>query len=525
MSKTINKQPCSKCGSKDNLLTWEYEGRLITQCKTPSCHNRVNQSPTQAQNVPTGISYQKEHQDFIVGEFKETRGLTEDTCRLLGIMCQEDRHIFQYNNSQKVRLPLVPKKKFFWINYSKDSGLFGEHLDYDYSKEIIITEGEFDAASLVQVGFQAYSINSGAKSGEQEIEAKIAKLSKFKEIILWLDPDEDGQACLKKILNISNFPIEKTRIVNSKEFKDANEVLLKAPKLLTHFIEDSEDFVPEGVIFGDKIDFSELEKVEEPGYPFPFSGMQEAYHGLRETEVLLIGAGSGSGKSLFAKTLVLYWMKHVKNIRIANVFLEERQKFTVKSLLALDLKIPAYKLVENPYEGLEEQGRALLGSKRYIFEDHFGSLDSKSFFKKLRYLAHKVDVIILDHISIVLSGLESEEGERKDLDRLMTRIKTLANETGVRVVLISHLRRPQGEKGYEDGLPVTPNSFRSSHSLYQLSDSVISLERNQQSQTDKNKVLCRGLKNRFKGDLGILDTFYFNSDTGTLQTLDQIFEV
>lgn len=101
----------------------------------------------------------------------------------------------------------------------------------------------------------------------------------------------------------------------------------------------------------------------------------------------------------------------------------------------------------------------------------------------------------------------------------------LAVETKCRFVLVSHLSRSSGEQTYEDGKPITSQSFRGSHSLYQLSDSVISLERNQQSPTDKNKVLIRGLKNRFKGNVGPLDEIYYNEDTGRLETLNDIFKV
>ena len=49
--------------------------------------------------------------------------------------------------------------------------------------------------------------------------------------------------------------------------------------------------------------------------------------------------------------------------------------------------------------------------------------------------------------------------------------------TGIGLILVSHLRRPEGNKGYEDGIQTSLNSLRGSHAISQLSDSVIALER------------------------------------------------
>jgi twinkle protein len=215
-------------------------------------------------------------------------------------------------------------------------------------------------------------------------------------------------------------------------------------------------------------------------------------------------------------------MMHNPDLRIGNIFLEEKQKFTLQSLLGLSMKVPAHELVEAPTAGLSEKGRELLGKDNLWFDNHFGSLQSKELFRKIRFLAFKTDVIILDHISIVVSGMEGTD-ERKDIDRLMTRLKTIAVETGVRFVLISHLRRANGDATYEQGMPITSNSFRGSHALYQLSDSVIGLERNQQDDLKKNTVQIRALKNRFKGNVGLLDTLMYKEDQGILVSPDQLF--
>jgi twinkle protein len=526
MGKTISRDPCPECKSTDNLVTWEYKGKRFTKCKTLECsYKKENHEDIKILFDSEPVKDSTEPM-FLTGRYEDIRGISRKVCENIGIMVQGTNLIFQYKESQKVRIAKPDgKKDMYWIGKQSEAGLFGEHLDYDFNKSIFITEGEIDAASLIEQGYQAYSINSGAASAEKELTQKLSLINKFKNIYLWFDNDEAGKLAIKQVLNIEGLDLTKTHIVKmpkDSNAKDINDLLQSNPDLIDKYIKSAEEYMPEGLTYGSMIDFSQLEIAEEIGISVPFYQLQECYHGIRKGEILLIGAGSGAGKSLFSKHLVLHWMQQYPELRIGSIFLEEKQKFTLQSLIGLALKKPVHELVENPYKGLGEDARQLLGSPKYVFDNHFGSLQSKELFKKIRFLAKKTDVIILDHLSIVVSGMQGND-ERKDIDRLMTNLKTIAVETGVRFVLISHLRRANGDATYEQGMPITSNSFRGSHSLYQLSDSVIGLERNQQDNSKQNMVTIRALKNRFRGKVGVLDELYYNEQTGCLTTLEQIF--
>ena len=82
--------------------------------------------------------------------------------------------------------------------------------------------------------------------------------------------------------------------------------------------------------------------------------------------------------------------------------------------------------------------------------------------------------------------------------------------------VVSHLKRPEGKVSHEEGLQVSLAHLRGSHSLATLSDQVISLERDQQSETDSNIMIVRVLKNRFSGDTGKASTLIYNKTTGRL---------
>jgi twinkle protein len=110
-------------------------------------------------------------------------------------------------------------------------------------------------------------------------------------------------------------------------------------------------------------------------------------------------------------------------------------------------------------------------------------------------------IIFLDHLSILLSGLEGDE--RRMIDTTMTRLRSLVERTGIALFLVSHLRRSGNDRtSHEEGGRVSLSSLRGSHSIAQISDSVIALERDQQAGATGDATTVRILKNRYSGEVG-----------------------
>jgi twinkle protein len=138
-------------------------------------------------------------------------------------------------------------------------------------------------------------------------------------------------------------------------------------------------------------------------------------------------------------------------------------------------------------EQLREAYLATVGSGRVFLYDHFGSADSDNLFNKIRYFARGCGctTIVLDHISMIVSGIEDGD-ERRIIDNLMTKLATMAQELNVRIVIITHLKKPMG-KPHEEGGHVTLDDFRGSGSIKQLSHTAIGLERNQQDDVARSR--------------------------------------
>jgi twinkle protein len=106
--------------------------------------------------------------------------------------------------------------------------------------------------------------------------------------------------------------------------------------------------------------------------------------------------------------------------------------------------------------------------------------------------------------------------ERRMLDFVMTKLRSLVEELQCSLILVSHLRRPSGDKGHEEGVKTSLNQLRGSHGIAQLSDIVIGCERNQQDEENPDVTTVRILKNRWTGETGICDTLHYSKKTGRM---------
>ena len=228
------------------------------------------------------------------------------------------------------------------------------------------------------------------------------------------------------------------------------------------------------------------------------------------------------GKSTLLRELEFYFGVERREI-CGIVALEESTRKTGLELMSLYLN---RRIMLDPSStdeaGRKEAFEATVGNGKFYLYDHFGSLDSSNLLSKLRYMIVSLGCkrIFLDHISIVVSGMDSDEdgGERKAIDKLMTNLRSLVEETQCTMFVVSHLKRPE-KKGHEEGGHVSLSQLRGSGSIAQLADMVIGLERNQQGE-NPNVLTIRVLKNRFSGDTGVSGYLSYNPDTGRLVDIE-----
>lgn len=451
------------------------------------------------------------------------RKISQRTCEMygytIGMYKGQPSQIAAYTNergqvvAQHVR---GPGKTFAWVGDFKSVGLFGQHR-FKPGKMVVVTEGEIDCLSIAELWeckWPVVSIPSGAKHAPKAFKKALEWLEGFESVIIAFDMDDAGR---EAAIECSGLLSPGKAKIATYPRKDANEMLVEGlTKELIAAIWNAPPYRPDGIVLGADL----WEKIlEEPqkGLEIPWPELNKMTQGIRKGELWLWTGGSGLGKSTIVHELGAA-LFNAHGIRLGVMALEESVKRAAERYISIHLSKPIHLNRNGVSEDmLREAFDATVGSGRMCFYDHFGSTEVENILAKIRYMVVScgVDWLILDHISIVVSGLEEiGESERKTIDRLMTALRSLIQETGIGVLAVVHLKRP--DKGsYNEGKQVSLTDLRGSGSLEQLSDVVLAVERDQQGD-DPNKLQIRVLKNRPVGTTGKADVLSYHAETGRL---------
>jgi twinkle protein len=233
--------------------------------------------------------------------------------------------------------------------------------------------------------------------------------------------------------------------------------------------------------------------------------------GMRDGEMVLVCAGSGVGKSEVVRQVAFHLVKSLDE-PVGYVALEESLQRTCLGFIGLHMGRKVHLEMESITDDeLLEAKRSVFDTGRFYLYDHFGSNDVEALLSRIRFMVvgSGVRTVVLDHISIVVSGTETDE--RKTIDIFVTKLKTLAMELKFRLICIIHLKRTDG-KTFEEGAAISLNDIRGSGAPGQLANIVIGLERDQQDPDKCNYTRMRVVKNRHSGVTGVAGWLLYGAD-------------
>jgi len=444
------------------------------------------------------------------------RGLSEETCRKYRIHMDGDTLRMHYFNKagQVCAAKVKTKDKDFWMEGNNtDHQLFGQNLIPTEGSRLTIYEGELDAASgyEAQPKWPHVSIPNGAKAAKKSLQRVLDLLQGYEEVVLFFDNDEAGRQAAQECAEL--LPPGKAKIARLEKYKDASEALQAGDnEAVRRAIWDAKTYRPDGIVDAKSL----LELITTPTPPadheYPFHGLQSKLHGIRYGELVTITSGSGTGKSSFCRVLASHLLNRQE--RIGYLALEESNRRTALGLMSSQLGKP-YHLEEYERAELEHAYNSTIANWNLFLFDGFGSYDPDTIYSRIEYLACGLEcrVIFLDHLSILLSGLDGDE--RRMIDITMTKLRSLVERTGITLFLVSHLRRTQSDQNHEEGARVTLGQLRGSAAIAQLSDTVIALERDQQDPNKQNTTTVRVLKNRNSGEVGVANQLIYDLRTCT----------
>lgn len=524
-SKFIRHTHCEACGSSDGNSLYDDGHTHCFVCNTTRYPDSVQDY------TPTATPKKTSLMEVITArEAIPERGINRASVEKYSVGIKDGKHYYPYFDdagslvAYKVRD--VATKQFTIKGDFSKACLFGQNLYHKGGKYVTLVEGELDALAAFQMtGSQwpVVSIRNGAQAALKDVKANFEWLDSFGTVVICFDADEPGKKAAKEVAELFG---NKAKIVKHLGgHKDACDYLIAGQaKQFVNEWWNAETYIPDGIVNAADL----WEQVSTPEKPaealYPWKGLNKLLYGLRPAELVTITAGSGLGKSQFLRE-ILYHLLSTTKWAIGAMFLEESVKKTARSIMS----VHANKMLHLPdtvvsEAELHEAFDATLGTGRVFLFDHFGSTSSDNILNRIRYMAKALDckVIFLDHLSIVVSG-QATDDERKAIDVLMTQLRTLVQELHITLFVVSHLRRPNGNAGHEDGQSVSLSQLRGSGAIAQLSDAVVTLERNSmaEDEAERHTTKVAVAKNRFNGFTGPACSLKFDTQTGRMMEIEE----
>jgi len=532
-----HKLPCPNCGGSDPVSVNEDNSAWCFSCETRfNNYEKVCDSPHEK---PTDIKvYRNNLMNTSEGEFipLKDRGITVDTAKKYGVKAVLNykgeiiKHLYPYyvNNEiagYKIR---EQNKMFSWKGTSQGTGLFGEQLFKAGGKYVTLVEGECDAMAAYELlgsKWPVVSIKSGAAGAVKDVKHSIEFLEKFDSVVINFDNDAAGKSATKKVARLLT-PGKAKILPLPEEFKDANEMLQKGNH--HSYVAawwNSKTYTPSGVVNAKDLKEKYFNREKMESVPYPWEGLNKKLYGLRAGELVTLTGGTGLGKSSITRELE-HWLINTTSDNVGIVALEEHDLRTLDCLMSIEANDRLYiDHIREKYskEFLDDLYTKIYDNGRVWIHAHFGSSNIDEIFSKIRFMIIGCDCkwIIVDHLHMLVSSI-TEGDERRTIDSIMTRLRSIVEETGVGMILVSHLRRVEGNRGHENGVTVGLNHLRGSQSIAQLSDCVIALERNQQADDtlESQTTHLRVLKSRYTGDVGMATHLLYTHNTGRLSEIE-----
>ncbi len=398
-----------------------------------------------------------------------------------------------------------------------------------------ITEGELDALSVLELGYQAVAIGSTANYTKL-IEALKQKPAPA-PLILCLDNDERGQKTAEQIarnLKALNIPFLKANIAG--EYKDPNEALIndrqafksrlnEALELLKAEAEEVKQNALEEYLKNNTANYIEefingiSDSVNTPFLPTSFKNLDQILDGGLYEGLYIIGAISSLGKT----SLIL---------QIADKIAQEEQDILIFSLemarselMAKSISRLSFEISKDPRNAKTTRGittgkryaeynqqekdlikNAILRYKEYAKNIYItegigdiGAVHIKDTVQKHITLTGKKPLVIVDYLQL-LAPYDPRSTDKQNTDKAVLELKRISRDHKLPVIAISSFNR----QSYKEA--VTMEAFKESGAIEYSSDVLLGMQAkgagdknfnvDEAKQKDPREIELKILKNR-----------------------------
>lgn len=516
MSKFLYHTGCPSCGSSDGLAVYDdHKYCFVLGCGyregSPVLEKRylIDRDVTP---LPGGEQVAIQERRISSGSVNKYR-VTVNTNP-----ASQVGHIYPYFDENGAHVANKVRRKgekaFYWEGDVSRGTLFGQQLFPAGGKAVTIVEGECDAMAGFQLTGSRYPCVSvkSATSAKKDCAESFEYLNSFEKIVVCMDNDEPGQKAAYQVAQL--FQPGKVHILKLEKAKDANEYLMQG--LEREYVNEwfrAPTYMPDGLLLGSDLNLlEEIINYKEPEcIPYPWPGLNKKLYGIRLSELTLFTADTGIGKTTVMKEIEYALLQNEdlkkRGYGVGFLHLEEPKRETLLGMLSIHHNKP-YHLPDTPksVEDITRAYKEILDNKRVVVYDHFGSNEIDTILNKIRHMvALGCRYIVLDHLSIIVSDQSGDE--RKQLDEISTKLKSLTMNLQIAVIAVIHINR--------QGL------VRGSAGPEQMSNNVIRLTRDKKEVDEWRRNITRMdvEKCRLSGRTGPACWVFYDNETGRLSEL------
>ena len=467
--------------SGDLLDLWQVTKNVtISQAMTEACeYLNIPTNPlagekrsykTPATPVAACLEHVRDHKqalDYLINK----RLITLATLERFNVMTRGQEIVFNYHKDDKclfrkyLHLERSDKgKKGIQVAPECRPTLFGWQAVDDSARSIILCEGEIDAMTWKQYGFDSLSVPFGA-GNHQWIEEEYDHLQRFDEIYVSFDMDEEGQKSIESICE--RLGKHRCRVVELPH-KDANECLLelKSAGDMYECLHSAKTMDPEELKrasdFKDKV-YEEFYPSDELaiGLDMPWKKTQGKIY-IRPHELSMWTGINGHGKSQVMGHVAISSIMQKSKVCIASM--EMRPQKTLRRMCRQIVG----KGQPSP-EDLEEINKWYYDSL-FIF-NLVGSAKSERLLEVMEYGHYRYNITHFVIDSLVKCGFAEDDynGQKSFVDKLCD----LKNQLPIHIHLLAHSR-----KGQDESLMPGKLDIKGTGAITDLADNVFSVWRN-----------------------------------------------
>lgn len=336
---------------------------------------------------------------------------------------------------------------FFNLNAVKDS------------ESIIITEGEIDCLSYIEVGFNnCISVPNGANARNTEyIDNHIELFDTVSRIYLATDNDLKGIELREEL--IRRFGTERCLIVNFKDCKDANEYLIKyGGIMLAQTIQDAIEIPVSGIVnISNQYDeiYSMFTEGLKKGKEIGFTDIDDKITWELGRMAIITGI-PGHGKSEFldwicVKLNIIHGWKIAyfspENFPIKYHYSKLASKISGKQFDSAHLSNDEYERIFHYIE------------KNCFFIYPEDDMTFDTILSKAKYLVKKngIKILVLDPYNKIEHLRDRGESETEYISRFLDKVSVFARQNNVLVFVVAHPRKM--DKNKDTGFYNKPNLY------------------------------------------------------------------